>query len=446
MRQLVHICFAGILLLNLTGLFRFFAPQLGIDIGTVSQVLLVIQLGYLALHPKTTIDILRSRVVWLWILFIIAWPYVTTVYTPSVIVREHGLQFYYATLFLASAVFVARVRWGGMRTLISVAIGLTISGLVLSLFAPEYFADVNAMLRGGREEYISNRAFGFFMQPNRASVGVILLFLLWLAGDESTGKRGQLTAVLLMLSGVGLTTSRSGIAIALFIAGLVFWSKHKHGQASGSFFERPLPLFMSVVRFGTAVALAFVLVLSGNSLLQESEVGGLSDKLFFWVKVETFDQIWDDESMESRLHAQKTYGTLIAERPIRGYGIGAVSTFRELGVLNKSSHNLYVERVFEYGILYVLFFVFILYRIATHSRRSFLIDRLGWNVPLVWVSFVLATGMTTSSLLDTRIFYCTLGFVVAGLTYPGILRTVGPPGRPREGRSNGFRQKRKPSI
>jgi hypothetical protein len=428
LNRLADIAFAIVLLLNLTGLFRFIAPQVGVDIGTVSIALLIVQVGYLALNHPVTIDLLRKPFVWLWLTLVVLWPFVTGLYAPEFHVRDYGLQAYYATLLLASAVFVARVRWQNMRMLIGASIAVTLVGLLLSLLAPGYFADVNAMLRGNEVEYIQDRAFGFFMQPNRAAYGVILLFTLWFSDWRAKDWRRQLVTFLVMLAGVGLTTSRAGIAIGVGLIAVILWSRESIGGSRRSFSERQLSFYKAMITYVTIILLGFGAAVWGDSLLSNTASGGLNDKLFFWTNVDSVADVEEDGSMQSRLRAQENYLQLVKRRPLRGYGLGSISSYRDLGVLTKSSHNLFVERAFEFGALYILLLGIALYKTYAHEQKIRFVKRVGLDIPLILGLFVLVTGMTTNALLDIRYFYCIVGFVIGGLVYPGIVE-IERPGR-----------------
>lgn len=405
--------FALILILNATDLFRFVAPQLGVEIGTVSAVLLVINLGYLFCNWPTLMIVLRDRQAQAWCLIFGIIPAFASSYSVTFSVREIGLHGLCCTLFLSAIVFAITRGMQACRHVLLLSFCLGIFGCVLSFLSPGYFNAV-ADLAGANLE-VGERAFGFFLQPNSAAGGLLYLYI-GLCGFFVAKTRSPHYVFLVAFLVLGLMTgSRMVIAIAGIIVGLSFLGRGAIGQRKGTQITQAILIGVSL-----AVAVSFV-----NWLTRDSDSGlAKRVRMVSSLQLTSASSIRDDISLQGRLVAQQRFVRLIAERPLMGYGTGADLFLRDQGVLPASAHSEALSRGLEFGVLYVLLLMSMVWRLfRTASRRT--LETMSFS-PFI-MQFCVAFGVlfvANHVSLNVRAFYVVLGFVFAATRFlPNTLVT-----------------------
>jgi hypothetical protein len=76
--------FAMVLLLNGTSVFSFIAPHLGLQVATVSFILLLLNCLYLVYRLKYTLGLMTGPGIRQWLIVLLMWPLATMVYAPSI--------------------------------------------------------------------------------------------------------------------------------------------------------------------------------------------------------------------------------------------------------------------------------------------------------------------------------------------------------------------------
>lgn len=177
---MLDMLFCILLLLNLTGLFSFIAPQFRVNIAAVSLVLLFLNCLYIIVNHKIALRIFHKKLTFYWFIFLIIWPLLTIIYAPEINLRAIGIQVYFFTLLLATLVYITRNGFKSFHRIVAVAIVISFFGLILSMFKSDFFQSVSSI--SGKKSVYQGRAFGFFMQPNRAARNLVFLFIVWFAG------------------------------------------------------------------------------------------------------------------------------------------------------------------------------------------------------------------------------------------------------------------------
>lgn len=425
-RSLVEPMFAAVLVVSLSSLFRVLAPAMGVTIATVSAVLAMLTAAYLVYHTPLTLRLLRKKRLVKWFALLLIWPLATVVYAPDVDLRSIGLQVHFATLFWATIVFVQVNTWRRLHVVVAVSLLLSVPGVFASWVTPAVFEDAARLA----EETVNQqgRGFGFFLQPNRASASVLLLFVVYLSG---IGGRTLLSFSLVsvgMLASIGLTGSRGGLLTTLAVLGLLTFIVLREASAQGRVrLTRPLRVTATALVLLLGVSSAFIGVTSmGSRLSQGTESAELGRRLTFLTDASALGELSDETSVAARLLYQAQYVSFIADRPLPGYGLGAASAFQDAGLLLNSSHNVFLETAFAFGLLYPMLLIYSLYRLADVKHFARLPER---NAGTVGFAFVFATAMLcllSNTLLDERTFLVLLGAVVALTETKEVELTRGP--------------------
>jgi len=404
------------LLLNATGLFRFIAPQLGVSIGVVSSVILGFNCFYIAVRLAITHKALAQMSALRWLVLLIIWPLITSLWAPVFDLRQAGLQFYYFTLMLGTLVYVRRNGLKPIYIMTSVSIIITIIGMPVSLMAPQHFAPV-AELANARA-FEMGRPVGFFMQPNRLAMSLALLFLVWFGLWRRRTVLREAIALLVFLAAEMGTGSRMGVLLAIGVCGLVLLYRWPERMARGRFFIRWfLIAFLLVIS-----VLGFRSYLSFEADPSHRRDGDLVSRIDSMLSLDFSPQgsLLKDQSLNTRWRAQQQFLQMILHRPLSGYGLGAESLYVRSGTFSASAHSQMLSQAFEYGCFYPLYFFFALFMLYSNRNRKWIQTALGTNYITQYVAICVllyAYGPLTAG----RVFYITLGLSVGLLDYPDLV-------------------------
>lgn len=414
--------FILVLLLNLTGLSYFIAPQLNVDIATVSIVLLVSNCLYITANHKVTRHIFRKKHIFYWFIFLLIWPLLATIYAPAVNFRELGLQVYYFTLLLATAVYILRNGFKSFHQIITVAFAITILGLILSMFMGTHFGNLASIEQKDLIRY-QGRAYGFFMQPNMAALSLNLLFVIWYAGLRKT----KILTMFLSLFGlfvlVSLTGSRAGYVVAVAVVFLIFINRSIRIRKSFQILISPksfIIFFLVICCF--QVCIPIILSLLTAHLPKRVIKFDVIARMKAISQMKLAEKTIDGKStVAKRMEVFWYYFAMIRERPILGYGFGSKNFLQAKGILSRSSHNQYLEIVFETGIFRLAFFLLFLFSIYIYPGRKRTEQFLCTNSYAQLLTVIILTGMFSSMVLKSRILYCAVGCFIAMLISPQII-------------------------
>lgn len=400
--------FLVILVLNATGLFRFVAPLVGVDIRTVSIGLLALQGGYLLVRKRDVMRLLREPDMQDWLILLVFWPLATVLYAPTLEMREVGLQVYYVSLFMGAVVYARANGLSALHRVMGMSLLVTLFGLVLSMIAPGCFEAV-ARLAEARTQY-GERAFGFFMQPNQAGTGLILLFLGWYSLWRHKYSLWDVAALLLFLVAVLFTGSRTCAVIAAAVCGMTVFDAWRRGRRE----DRKAFRLVCVKAYLLAVCLAFGLLGLNQYATATGAEGGLYYRLRLLTSLQlTESGIRDDESVNNRLAAQKVYWSLIETKPLLGHGLGAETHYSEKGPIWLSAHSTLLSTWLEFGIAWPLVFYLLLYRLYRGRYRIAAERGFGTNSIAQFVLLMFLRFTVNGGLLDVRLFYIVLAYFFA---------------------------------
>jgi len=413
--------FSIIILLNLTGLYSFIAPLFRVNVAAVSLVLLVLNCLYITINHKVAKRIFRKKHIFGWFVFLVFWPLLATIYAPAINFRELGLQMYYFTLLLAVVIYLLRNGFESFNRIITIAIAITVAGLLLSMFKNGYFQSVASIT--GKRIVFQGRAFGFFMRPNILAMNSTLLFIVWFAGLRKTRILTTFFSLFGLLVLVSLTGSRGGFLMAVAVVSLVFINKSIRVKKPFKILISPKSIISFFLVFGCFLAcIPLLLSFLTAKLPKHTGYYDVVARINAMSKMKLTEKNAEGKStVNGRLQALKYYSTMTCERPILGHGFGARNIFRAEGVLRLSSHNQYLRIAFETGIFRLAFYLLLLLSIYVHPGRKQTERLLDTNSYAQMFMVVMLAGMVSNTVLNSRVFYCVLGCFIALLISPKVL-------------------------
>jgi O-antigen ligase len=353
------------LVLNATGIFSFFAPQLGVSIGQISLALLALNLLYLIMKVKITAAIFRQKSMKIWTLVILIWPLLTIVYAPSFEIREIGLKFYYFSLFYGAIVYTIVNGFSAMYRVMAISLGITVIGLIISLVAHEYFDAVSQL--AGAEGFTKGRAFGFFLQPNRLAIDLAFLFIAWFALWKRKNSFLEVMAIMFLLLLMLLTGSRTGIIFAIFIVILIYVqsSKKRMMNLNQLFKIALLIVFIAGGSFAIKKYMENIVVVTSGQLELAMRMSNMLQ-----YKLSDSDELKDDTSILARVAAQLIYLSLILERPFFGHGFGSNTYYLGNDTIFRAAHSDAITYAMEYGILYLVAFMLLILQLYLKGKHK----------------------------------------------------------------------------
>jgi O-antigen ligase len=405
--------FFVVLVLNVTGLFSFVAPPLGVSIGQVSLVLLGISLLYLVSKARDSATILLRGGVGGWLFLLLIWPLGTVLYAPALEARDVGLQLYFFTLFLGAIVYASTNGLVAMRRVLSLSLAITIVGLVLSMLAPTYFAGV-AELAGATDYPKEVRATGFFLQPNSLALNMGFLFIGWAALGRRKNALLEVAAILGIVVAMLLTGSRTGVLVVVIVSALTMMSWLRKGMASGRFLLKVGLLVLGLV-VGAIGMEYYMSQTETHGLPRDDLIGRI--RLLYELKLSEGQSFFQDKSVQQRLGAQAVYWQLIKQKPLLGHGLGSETYYLENGPIRLTAHSDAIALAMKYGVLYPVVFVLLLLLLYKRRARrgvsgTFHTSSVGQFVVVSALLFAIST------IADLHVFYVVLGMFFAAVRYP----------------------------
>lgn len=412
-------CFELILLLNLTGLFSFVAIQLGIPIAAMSGAILAFLLLYLLVHWQHALWFARKKDVFLWIVFVFAWPALTLLYAEVRDLRANAINLYLVALMLSTAIWLSRVGITRARGLFVTAGVIVILGLLLSLIRNDYFQAV-AEAADARFAYLG-RAFGFFLQPNMAAQNTSFLYAILLPIVASRRSRITYLTSGVFAAAVLLTGSRGGIIIGLSLVIYVHILAEDIARrgVSRKFWGKLGAVFVIALALLSANEIAKVT--SVNSHSSPSAESTLTDRIGAMASLDLVGGGLG-ESAAARYIALVEHWQGITQRPLLGFGVAASNNFSSTGRLTFSSHNLFVQIAFDLGLPAVALLLYLLYRLWKSARTAGAFQIYGINPAMTLLIAIVLASMFSNSILYSRVFFAVLGAMFALRYWPVPMR------------------------
>jgi len=408
------------LVLNMTGIFTFIAPQLGVSIGFVSFLLLGFNVFYLFAKAKYINLIIKHSGFKIWLLIILIWPLLTIVYAPALGFREIGLQFYYVTLFTGAVVYTTTNGLPAVNRLLTTSLIITLFGVALSLIAPQYFEAVGRLANA--ESFMKSRAFGFYLQPNILAINLVLLFIGWFAFCKHKSVTLEVVAIILLMLVILLTGSRTGMIISLITIAFILGQPGLKKIMIFQYLVKIVILIIFVVGLSVAMKNISTDMITGDK--GEDELLTRMERMLDF-RLSDNDALLEDTSVQHRRLAQLTYLSLIYESPLVGYGFNSETYFLEKGFFPRMSHSTAISSTLHYGILYPIAFILVVFQLYRKQRKSKVWGGIqSRSVPNFVVIFLLLYFIA-GEMLDDRTLYIVWGMFYAAVYHAGTLASYG---------------------
>jgi len=331
------------------------------------------------------------------------------IYSEAFDTRAHGERLLGILLFLTTALY-SKLNPHRLNRFILNIIYFTIFGIVLSLILPQLF--LFALEEVNAKSVLSGRGFGFYLQPNSASMALCFFYAIYVAVKKDMG--GWVLPLLVFFS-LLLTASRAGLFFFISYYLIVYLNQIK--------FFSPLGFIKGLPKLLILFVAAIMLLISSISIykLYVTDVdsfGGMKRlESMLDMKYEQSDE-YAKSGTNEREEAALSFAVAVVERPI-GYGLGVQNTYRESGYFTHSSHNQFLLVSFEMGILGLFFYLCLIFYTTLLSKLS------GEKIYVRSFCYLLFFyGFFINNILTLRFSYFCLGIIFISFCYSDVRRTA----------------------
>lgn len=417
MRDIVRwLCIVAIVI-NFTFLFTFAAAFGGISFKATGLFSLFALGLYCAYNLETVKALLRVKQVWYILILYSFYPVLLAFITPVFPLRFIGYNILGLLLMLASAILFSNEGVKRFGKIMLFAWFLSAAGIMVSLLAPNIFKQVAAMQEEAKETSNilqetriataeQSRAFGFYMQPNRAAYGTIIFAAILVVTyfQQRTVLRYLFLGATFFL--VLLTGSRGGLLQCLVLVALVIGNEIVSGLRVRGVRRSFLTVLPSLVLFAIVGLSGFFLV----SYLTSDGVygGGMLDRVFALFQGGGEGFMYDG-SVQARLYAQEVYLSRILDSPFIGHGLASNVFYQNHGGLPLSSHNAYFEYAFNHGMVAMILMWGGIFVIACGRKARSSVRLLHYNYPLILALILMSSSFVVGGALYARFFSVALG-------------------------------------
>ena len=366
---------------------------------------------YLLVNASRALWLVKKRAVLLWIAFVFLWPLLTVPYAPVFDIKAIGLNLYMVLLMIATAVWVSRCGVERAGRLLVAAALVTVFGLVLSMFASDYFAAV-AEAANAHATY-KNRAFGFFLQPNMAAENASFMFAVLVTPLALRSVSEVAVATLIFVVAIMVTGSRGGMIIAFAVLAYAFvFSASPTTVLKKSVVTKQIAGVVAVVLAVFFVSQIIDLVSSSGGRVA-GEGFTLADRVraVLTLDIKAGGLV---ETAVSRYIALQEHFAGILSSPIVGQGMAASQNLAARGSLTYASHNQYLQVAYDLGIPAMIVYLYLIIELWKNADSPVARHLTGGvqSARLLVISMALA-GLFSNSILNSRVFFIALGVVIA---------------------------------
>lgn len=414
--------FALVCIATISEMTHFIGGYFG-SLFAASAVAAVIAALYVCLNISHVLSLLGNGLFIAWSMLLFVWPFSSALLTgTSLDLRRAGLQFFSYTLFVSAIIIYRKRGWPFIQKMMLASLYITFTGVLLSVAVPEVFSGVaRARDLYGDTISVQGRAYGFFLQPNKAANGILLITMFALAGYYKKRIVLQLLPILLGIGAIALTGSRGGaIAYAAFVV-LYFVYKNKHEKRYFSKIYNSQFLSRSVLPLVLAL-FVLSLVLAGYSEYQKRTgitERSLADRFASLVKNSDDLQtgLSEDSSVRARFIVKQDAVNLIIAKPILGHGFDAMQKYKLGGQLIASTHDTYLKFMLEYGIVYLLIYLGLFAWLLFNPIANQLHAQWGSNLTTQFVCSLLLAFLVINTVDTSRTYNFVLGALIAVYIY-----------------------------
>ena len=420
--------------LNFTNCYLFISGISGLAFQHISVLMMLILALNISANLKTLHDLIFARKIFLlFILIFCVFPMLGVYLSPYVMIRFVGYYVLSALLFLNVILFIKKEGFSIFNKYLFCSYLITLFGIILSYLLPDIFYVISKMQVQAIGMYsvwgdiqISEsqhaRAFGFYMQPNKAYTAVLFHLYILVTTFFNKNLYGRLFLYISSFGAILLTGSRGGFLMFFIFIALVLLSeiinggRNKFNQKVNFISFLPSYFFLS---FTLIISAIFLMIFGKNSFLGDglNAVQKIIDT-FSMIQTQGF---LSDASIFYRIQAQAEYLNFIFQNPLNiiiGNGVGASDYYKYFGDLSNSSHNNFLEVVFEHGLpLALSMYGFLIYLALTRQSKQFLAN-YGYNISALIVTCFIIQSFTINTLFTFRLFPLLVGFWLMALYFP----------------------------
>ena len=423
-----------IVFLNFTNCYLFISGISGLAFRHVSILMMLILVLNISANLKTLHYLIIARKIFLLFLLIFCvFPILGVYLSPYVMMRFVGYYVLSALIFINVILFIKKEGFSVFNRYLFYSYLFTLFGILLSYLYPNLFYTISQMQVEAMGRYsvwgdiqVSEanhaRAFGFYMQPNKAYTAVLFHLYILVTTFFNKNFNGRLFLYISSFSAILLTGSRGGVLMFCIFIALILLSEIRRG-GRGKFNQKVnfisfIPAYFSLFILLNLAALT--LMIFGKSSFLGDGLNAVQ-KIVGTITTAQTHGFLSDASIFYRIQAQSEYLNFIFQNPLSiiiGNGVGASDYYKYFGDLSNSSHNNFLEVVFEHGLpLGLIMYGFLIYLAFTRQSKQFL-AHYGYNISALIVVCFLIQSFTINTLFTFRLFPLLAGFWLMALYFP----------------------------
>jgi len=413
--KILEVIFGIMIILNVSGVFRFLFAQLGISIGIYTFLSLLLNLVYMLVNINLFKIILKKKQFWNWFIILLIWPLITTLYTTY-----HGLTdiirlFFFFSLFASSVLFFVKNDIRVIKRIFGIGLLITVLGGVLSVLLPEIFQSTILAVNGN--PYLSDlgRAFGFEIQANRLACNTSFMFIVWFSVQNwNNNSLKIILSALVLITFILITGSRTGLVISFVIIFLIILNSLRYKKEF-------------VKRIGNYLILGIVgivlFISAAGFIAKRNPDTALADRMNSIY--ELFSRDYNVSSKDGDLNStlsvrselQLAYFNMIVSRPW-GYGFKGDLKYIEEGTLKMTAHSEMLTTAFQFGVLYPIVTILLFMNFLNKKKRRKIEEKLGTTVYLQFFIVFLLLFSYAQGTLISRAFLVTFASLYAMFYFP----------------------------
>lgn len=421
----------AVVMLNFTNLYTFLSGLAGINFRIVGSVLIVLMAFYLLMNVRVLERILkRPQFIWFVLLYAII-PIVSIIYAPHREIRYVGYTVNFLMIFLVTTTWIYKCGWERFSKLVLASWFVCIVGIFLSYLAPGVFERVallqeSAAGRGGVWSTVkvaqesAGRAFGFYMQSNRASQAVMLHVLILLPVYFHNRSLVRILMLSISFLAVLITGSRGGFVLMIGFSGLLFLYELKNGVRVSSQLRSgvtAIPRYLFVGLLGVGAVFAAIMLAEQSGYADDGQIAALR---IFETLFSGDGYLVNDGSVQARSQTQMVYINRILERPIFGRGHFSDEWGMYAGLVPLSAHNMYLDLAYQYGIPVMLASYGLLVYLAFSREAKRMTEYFRVNFSVVAVVVFCIYAFVSNTIFDLRMFPAFMAFWLMMLYFPRV--------------------------
>ena len=424
-------CLIGVVFLNFTNLYTFLSGLTGLSFKIFGIAFILFMAGYCAVNTAVLNRFLRvNPVLWFLALFVVI-PIAAIAYAPYRELRYVGYTINFGMIFLVTGIWILKWGWIRFSKVIFLSWICCVSGICLSYFAPGVFEQVAIIQEQAsgerglwRETQIAEssqaRAFGFYMQSNRAAYAVMMHLLLLMPFILYNRPYARIVVLAISFGAILLTGSRGGYVMLLFVSLMAFFYELKNGVRNKHGISSRIEALPRYVLLVGASALVGIFILGVSVRSDKLEAGSSSATRIFESLFSGKYDIASDSSIQARMNTQKIFISRILEHPVLGRGHYSDEWGKYHGIIPITAHNMYLDLAYQYGIPVTLgCYLWLFYLLFSRGAKA-IVEHFRFNSVFMLVFVLCLYSFVSTTVFDLRIFPVVIAFFLVILYFPEI--------------------------